>query len=298
MFWQQLAGNLIQGLVLGAVYGVATMGLSLIFGVLRVVNVGHGAFVMVGAFVALAMFTSLGIIPVAAIPAALIIGLALGFFIFYTVMRRLVRAPELASLLATFALGVLLQEVVRLIFGSEWQGYTWDVGTIDLGITTMPMTKIYAFICSVLTAVFLYLWFSKTKMGTAVRAVVEDSDGAKVCGINVNWTYALSFAIGIGLTVMSGVILTLFISVGINPYMGGAYTLKAFVIAVLGGLASPYGAFFGGLIFGLIENGSYVLLALIPGVEPFALTRFVTFLMLLLILLVRPAGLLGGKSKS
>jgi len=105
----------------------------------------------------------------------------------------------------------------------------------------------------------------------------------------------LSFAIGIGLTVASGVLLAMFIPVGINPYMGGGYTLKAFVIAVLGGLTSPYGAFFGGLIFGLIENGSYTLFAMIPGVEPFALTRFLSFIILLLILLIKPTGLLGAK---
>ena len=124
-----------------------------------------------------------------------------------------------------------------------------------------------------------------------MRSVIEDSEGARVCGINVNWAYALSFALGIGLTVVSGVFLTMFIPVGINPYMGGGYTLKAFVIAVLGGLSSPYGAFFGGLIFGLMENGSYTILATIQGVEPFALTRFFSFVTLLVILLIRPTGL-------
>jgi branched-chain amino acid transport system permease protein len=147
----------------------------------------------------------------------------------------------------------------------------------------------------VVIAVALYLWFNKTRAGTAMRSVVEDSEGARVCGVNVGGAYALSFALGIALTVASGVLLTMFIPVGINPYMGGAYTLKAFVIAVLGGLASPYGAFFGGLIFGLIENGSYTLFALIPGVEPFALTRFFSFMILLVILLIRPTGLIKTK---
>jgi branched-chain amino acid transport system permease protein len=87
----------------------------------------------------------------------------------------------------------------------------------------------------------------------------------------------------------------MFIPVGINPYMGGSYTLKAFVVAVLGGLASPYGAFFAGLAFGLIENGSYTVFAALPGVEPFALTRFISFVMLLVILLIKPTGLLGAK---
>ena len=295
MIWQLLAGNLTNGLVLGAVYGLATMGLSLIFGVLRVVNVGHGQFIMVGAFVTLIMFTALGLSPVVAIPAALLLGIALGFAFFYTIIRRLIKAPELASLLATFAIGILLEEIVKHIFGAEFRGYNWDLGKIVLPITVMPMTKVYAFIGSIVIAALLYLWFNRTKMGTAIRTVVEDSEGARVCGVNVGWSYALSFTIGIGLTVMSGVFLTMFIPVGINPYMGGLYTLKAFVIAVLGGLTSPYGAFFAGLIFGLIENGSYTLFALIPGVEPFALTRFLTFLILLIILLIRPTGLLGAK---
>jgi len=295
MIGQQLAGNLANGLVLGGVYGMATMGLSLIFGVLKIVNVGHGAFIMVGAFTTLWMFITLGVTPIFAIPIALLIGMAMGFLLFYTVLRRLIKAPELASLLATFAIGMLLEEVIKISFGTEFRGYNWETGKIVLPMTVFPMSKIYAFMGSIAIAILLYFWFSKTRAGTAVRSVVEDSDGAQVCGVNVVWVYALSFAIGIGLTVASGVLLTMFIPVGINPYMGGVYTLKSFIIAVLGGLASPYGAFFGGLVFGLIENGSYTLFALLPGVEPFALTRFLSFVLLLVILLIKPTGLLGTK---
>ncbi len=250
---------------------------------------------MVGAYITLWVFTALGLIPIIAIPVALIVGMALGFLFFYTAVRRLINAPELASLLATFALGMLLEEVAKIIFGTEFRGYNWVVGKVNLSITVLPASKVYAFIGSVAIALLLYIWFNKTRAGTAVRSVVEDSEGARVCGVNVDWVYALSFAIGIGLTVVSGILLTMFIPVGINPYMGGAYTLKAFVIAVLGGLGSPYGAFFGGVIFGLIENGSYTLFALIPGVVPFALTRFLSFAILLLILLIKPTGLLGAK---
>ena len=295
MILEQLAGNLIQGLVLGAIYGMATMGLSLIFGVLKVVNVGHGAFIMVGAFVTLWLFNALGINPIFAIPFAFVVGMGVGLIFYYTTMQRLLKAPELATLLATFAMGVLLEEIMKLIFGSEFRGYNWVVGKINLGITVLPMSKLYACMGSVIIAILLYLWFNKTRAGSAVRSVVEDDEGARVCGVNVGGAYALSFALGIGLTMASGVLVTMFIPVGINPYMGGGYTLKAFVIAVLGGLSSPYGAFFGGLIFGLIENGSYTLLALIQGVEPFALTRFLSFVILLLILLLKPTGLLGAK---
>jgi branched-chain amino acid transport system permease protein len=295
MLLEQLSGNLIQGLVLGAVYGMATMGLSLIFGVLKVVNVGHGAFIMVGAFITLWLFNVLGINPLFAVPVAFAVGMGLGFLFYYLIMQRLVKAPELATLLATFAIGILLEEVIKIIFGSEFRGYNWAVGKISLGVTVLPYTKLYACLGSAIIAVLLYLWFHRTRAGSAIRSVVEDSEGARVCGVNVGGAYALSFALGIGLTVASGVLLTMFIPVGINPYMGGGYTLKAFVIAVLGGLASPYGAFFGGLVFGLLENGSYTLFALIPGVEPFALTRFFSFLILLVILLIKPTGLLSSK---
>ena len=295
MIGAQLAGNLVHGVLLGGVYGVATMGLSLIFGVMNVVNVGHGAFVMVGAFVILTLFTALGGYPLAALPVALIVGMALGFFFFHTVIRRLIKAPELASLLATFAIGILLEELVKLFFGTDFRGYNWDPGKIDVIVTTIPMSKIYAFSGSILITLFLYFWFSKTRLGTAIRAVVEDSEGAKVCGVNVGRINALSFSIGIGLTVMSGVLLSMFIPVGINPYMGGPYTLKAFVIAVLGGLTSPYGAFFAGLIFGLIENGAYVLFAQIPGTAPFSLTVSLAFWILFFLLLVKPTGLFGKR---
>jgi branched-chain amino acid transport system permease protein len=295
MILEQLTGNLIQGLVLGAVYGMATMGLSLIFGVLKVVNVGHGAFIMVGAFITLMLFNALGLIPIFAIPVAFIVGIGLGLIFYYAAIKSLIKAPELATLLATFAIGVLLEELIKLIFGSEFRGYTWTVGKLNLGVTVLPLSKLYACIGSALIAVLLYLWFNKTRAGSAMRSVVEDSEGARVCGVNVGGAYAWSFALGIGLTVASGVLLTMFIPVGINPYMGGGYTLKAFVIAVLGGLSSPYGAFFGGLVFGLLENGSYTLFALIPGIEPFALTRFFSFVILLVILLIKPTGILSKK---
>lgn len=295
MILEQLAGNLFQGVVLGTVYGMATMGLSLIFGVLKVVNVGHGAFIMVGAFTSFAVFEYLGLSPVFAIPVAFGIGMALGMIFYYSSIRRLLKGPELASLLATFSFGVILEEGIKFLFTSDFRGFNWDLGKIDMGFTVLPYAKVAACLGSVAIAVLLYLWFNKTRAGMAMRSVVEDGVGARVCGVNVDWMYALSFSLGIGLTAASGVLLTMFVSVGIHPYMGGEYTLKAFVIAVLGGLASPYGAFFGGLVFGLLENGSYTLFAQIPGLEPFAMTRFFSFLILLLILLLRPTGLLKAK---
>lgn len=291
-----LLGNLIHGVLLGSVYGMMTMGLSFIFGVLRIVNVGHGAFIMVGAYIALWMFTLFGLPPLISIPLAVAAGMALGFVFYYTVIRRLIGAAELTTLLATFAMGILLEEVAKFLWGPDFRGFNWQVGKWVLPVTTIPLSKVYALIASVAIAIALYAWFRKTRSGMAIRSVMEDSEGARVCGVNVEGIYALSFAIGIGLTVLGGTLLTLFIPVGINPYMGGIYTLKAFVIAVLGGLASPWGAFYAGFIFGLIENGSYTLFGLIAGIEPFTMTQFLAFFLLLVILLLRPTGLLGARA--
>jgi branched-chain amino acid transport system permease protein len=295
-FWIQLSGNLLNGVILGSVYGLMTMGLSLIFGVLRIVNVGHGAFMMVGAYIAYWMFQLLGLSPIISIPIALAVGMALGYVSFQIVIGRLTTAAELTTLLATFAIGILLEESARFFWGPDYRGFSWNVGRLMLPpIAIIPLGKIYALISSIVVAVLLYLWFKKGRSGSAIRAVMEDREGARVCGVNVEAIYALSFSVGIGLTVVSGNLLTLFVPVGINPYMGGLYTLKAFVIAVLGGLSSPWGAFFAGFIFGLIENGSYTLFGLIPNVEPFSMTQFFAFFLLLMILLWKPTGLFGAK---
>ncbi len=289
-----LYGNLLNGAILGAVYGMMTMGLSLIFGVLRIVNVGHGAFIMVGAYTAFFLFTLYGIPPLLAVPFSFIIGMGLGALFFYTVIKRLIDSPELTTLLATFSFGVLLEEVAKLLWGPDYRGFNWEVGSLHLPFVTIPLEKLYAFLASVSMALILYIWFKKGRSGMAIRAIMEDREGASCCGINVDGMYGLSFSIGIALTVASGSLLTLFIPVGIHPYMGGIYTLKAFVIAVLGGLSSPWGAFFGGFIFGLVENGAYSLFGLVPGLEPFSMTYFAAFLILLILLLIRPEGLLGA----
>lgn len=294
-FAEQLISNLIYGAILGSVYGLATMGLSLIFGVLRIVNVGHGAFIMIGAFIAYWMFTLYGLPPLISLLLALLVGMIVGLIIYLLVVRRLIDAPELSSLIAMFAIGIFIEEFAKQLWGADYVGYSWEIGGISLPITEIPYTKLLAFASSVVIAAVVYIWFRKTKIGKAVRAVVEDREGAMTCGIDVNKVYALSFSLGIGLTVLSGVLVTLFVPVGINVYMGGDYTLKAFVISVLGGLASPWGAFYAGFIFGLIENGSYTILGLIPGVEPFGLTRFLSFAVLMVVLLIKPTGLLGGE---
>ncbi len=291
-----LVASIISGLLIGAVYGIATVGLNLIFGVLRIVNVGHGAFIMLGAYLAFIVYTSLGLPPLLGVVAGLAVGAVLGLIIYYLVIRYLHDAPELATLLATFAIGILIQELVKAVMGPDSRGFVWNpLAAYEFEIFGYKPSsfQILAALSSLALLAFLYVVIYRTRLGLAIRAVVQDREGAMVVGIDVERIYAASFALGIMVTVASGAILAAYLQTGIHPYMGEIYTLKGFVIAVMGGLGSIPGAFIAGVLFGLFENVSYLLLAGIEGVQPLVLTRSIAFLLLLLILLVKPTGLMG-----
>ncbi len=288
-----LFASVVSGLLIGVIYGIATVGLNLIFGVLRIVNVGHGAFIMLGAYAALLIYAALGLPPLLGALVGLAVGAILGLVIYYLVVRYLLDAPELATLLATFAIGILLQEAVKAVMGPDSRGFTWTLGFLEVAGFRVSVAKILAAVSSLVLLALLYLVIYRTRLGLAIRAVVQDREGAMVVGIDVDRIYAASFALGIMVTVASGAILAVYLQTGIHPYMGEIYTLKGFVIAVMGGLGSVPGAFIAGILFGLFENVSYLLLNNIEGVQPLVLTRSIAFLLLLIILLLKPTGLFG-----
>ncbi|MEB3787870.1 MAG: branched-chain amino acid ABC transporter permease [Desulfurococcales archaeon] len=286
-----VAATVIYGLLIGVIYGIATVGLNVIFGVLRIVNVGHGAFIMVGAYVTLLLYTVLGLSPPATIIASIIVGSLLGLAVYYLVIRYLIDAPELATLIATFAIGILLQEIVKAFMGADSRGFTWNLGSVEVMGVQVALSKVAAAVLGVVLLGLLYAVIYRTRLGLAIRAVVQDKEGAMVVGVNVDRIYSLSFMLGIMTTVASGSILAMYLQSGINPYMGEIYTLKGFVIAVMGGLGSITGAFIAGVLFGLFENVSYLVLNSIEGIQPLVLTRSIAFILLLIILLVKPTGL-------
>ena len=286
-----VVANLVYGLLIGIIYGIATVGLNMIFGVLKIVNVGHGAFIMVGAYVTLLLFTLAGVTPPLTILASMAVGIGLGLIFYYLVIKYLVDAPELATLLATFAIGVLLQEIVKAFMGADSRGFTWNLGNVEVAGVSVALSKVVAALFSIVLLGIIYLVIYRTKLGLAIRAVVQDREGAMVVGVDVDRIYAVSFALGIMVTVASGSILAMYLQSGIHPYMGEIYTLKGFVIAVMAGLGSIPGAFIAGILFGLFENLSYVALQSIEGIQPLVLTRSIAFLLLLIILLVKPSGL-------
>ncbi len=284
---------IISGLLIGSIYGLATIGLTLIFGVLRVVNVGHGAYIMIGMYVTYWLFTLYSLNPFITLIPAFLVGLALGMVLFYTALKRLLRAPELSTLISTFGFGIILEESVKTLWGSDYRGFVYSLGSINVQGIPLPLVKVWPAIVALSLVIALYLILYRTMLGMAIRAVIQDPEGAIVCGINVERMYLLTVALGIGLTTASGALLAIYLQQGINPYIGHLYTLRAFVIAVLGGLGSPIGAFIGGLIVGMIEQTSVLLFTIIGVPNPFGLGVFLTFTLILAILMLRPQGLFG-----
>ncbi|MEM1610191.1 MAG: branched-chain amino acid ABC transporter permease [Sulfolobales archaeon] len=289
---EPLLFNITAGLILGSIYGISTIGLSLIFGVMRIVNVGHGSFIMLGAYIAYWLFTLYGLVPLVSLAVAFTLGLALGMAIFYIMVRRFLGAPEISSLMAMFGLGVMLEEIAKQFWGIDYRGYSWYLGAIPYLGLRLQVTSILGAVLGLIAAIAIFLFLFKTGVGTSIRAVVQDPVGAYICGIDVHRIYSTSVGIGLGMTMLGGVLLTLYNPTGINPYMGQPYTLKAFVIAVLGGLGSPLGAYIGGLIFGLVESGVTYIFSQMGSPSPGSLALFLGFMLLIILLLAKPEGLM------
>lgn len=284
---------IISGLLVGSIYGLATIGLTLIFGVLRVVNVGHGAYIMIGMYVTFWLFTLYSLNPFITLIPAFLVGLALGMLLFYVALKRLLRAPELSTLISTFGFGVILEELAKVLWGADYRGFVYSLGSLYLQGIPLPLVRVWPAVIALGLVIALYVLLYRTRLGVAVRAVTQDPEGAMVCGVDVERVYFLTVALGIGLTTASGALLAIYFQQGIYPYIGHLYTLRAFVIAVLGGLGSPIGAFIGGLIVGVIEQASVPLFTMLGAPNPFGLSVFLTFTLILVILLLRPRGLLG-----
>jgi branched-chain amino acid transport system permease protein len=221
----------------------------------------------------------------------LALGAGLGALVYYVVVKPLMKAGELNILVALFALGLLIAEAARMAWGPDFRGYTWSIGSVSLGVLVVELSKALGALTALAIAVGLEVFLRRTYFGRAVRAVVQDPVGAQVVGIDVERVFLLSTAMGIGITTLGGVMLTLFIPVGINPYMGGIYTLISFVIAVMGGLGSIMGAYMAGLLFGVFQSVGYYVFSLMGFAQPFEMALFLAFVLLLLILLFKPTGL-------
>ncbi len=281
-----LLANLTDGLLIGFIYGIAAMGLSLIFGVMDVINLSHGPIIALGMFGVYLAFTVLGLHPYIGILLSAIMGLLLGVIIYAIVVRRVLNAPHLSTLLATFSVNMIIIGLGTAHFSTAPYNVEFSLGRITLGPITLLGTRVVAALLAILATAGLYLFLYRTRPGRYIRAVANNRTAAELVGVPSNRILALSFGLGTLLAAFAGGLIATFFPFTILA--GGIYELKSFVIVVLGGLGNPIGALLGGLILGLIEG-------IIPTIMETTWVPVVEFVLFVLILLVRPSGLLGAK---
>jgi branched-chain amino acid transport system permease protein len=278
-----------SGLLTGLVYGLMALGLSVIFGVVRVVNFAHGEMMTVAMYLTLVLFGTLKLDPL-----VLLVPIAAVLFVFGYLMQRalinpFINRPEHSQFMLLVAVALILVNVQLIIFGPDAKGIrtTYSFDSFQLGPVIVDASKVYAAGAALLVSAALFAFFRFTLLGKAIRACADNYHGALVVGLNIRHLYALTFGLGSACVGAAGAMLMVVIDV--TPALGPAYTLLAFVIVITGGLGSMLGALLGGLLIGLTEALGGVLFT------PSAKSMF-AFGLLALVLLFRPQGILGRKA--
>ncbi|HWV40884.1 branched-chain amino acid ABC transporter permease [Pseudorhodoplanes sp.] len=281
-----LAQVLINGTLLGGLYAVMALGLALVWGVLNIVNLAHGAFIMLGAYLAWYLYTYLGIDPFLGLPLTAVVMFCLGYAMQRGVLNLVVRAPMFNTLLITFGLEVVLTYLAQLAFSADFRTINppYAGSSIALGPLVVPLARLMAFGVAVMLTVGMWLFLLHTRLGRAIRATAQNLVAARLYGVAPQHLYAVTFGIGIGLAGAAG---GLYGTVSqINPYIGATLTAKCFAISIIGGLDNPLGVLVGGLVLGIIESLTVLYIGATFG-------DVASFGVLVLVLILRPSGLLG-----
>jgi branched-chain amino acid transport system permease protein len=278
---------IISGLLAGAIYAMVALGLGLIFGVMRVLNVAHGPMLMLGAYITFWLFSTVGLNPYLSLLFSMPILFLLGLLLQHFLVRRVVDAPELSSLLLTFGIAIALVNMAQLAFTSDLRAVEFLTGSFVLGPFAFSKSRVVACLFAVLITAGAFLFLQRTRLGKAIRAVSQNREVAQVCGINVQQIHLLAFGMASALAAAGGSLVA--VMVAIQPEMGQVYTLKSFLVIVLGGAGNYPGALLGGLLLGLIEQLSSLFLTT-------QVNEAVAYVLLVVVLLARPTGLLGGRA--
>ncbi len=281
-----LLTSLPDGILLGFVYGVAAMGLTLIWGVMNVINLSHGPIIALGMFGTFFIFIRLGINPYIGLLLIAFLGLIIGVLIYFGAVHRVINAPHLSSLLATFSVNMIIIGLGTAALTTSPYNVDFNMGSFRIGLTTILGTRLIAALIAILFTGGLYLFLYKTRPGKFIRAVANNRAAAELMGIPSTRILALSFGLGTMLAAVSGALIATFFPFSILS--GSGYELKSFVIGVLGGLGNPIGALLGGLILGVLEG-------IIPAFIETSWVPVIEFGLFVVILLVRPHGLFGIK---
>lgn len=285
----QFLDIVIAGLLLGGLYALIAMGLSLQYGVARVLNFSHGEFIMLGGMTTWTLYTALGINPLLAVAICGPIAFVLGFIVHRIIFRRLLAQSgspavfESNSVLASFGLLFIIQNMAFTIWGPEIRGYSYLAFPVDLGGALFGANRLVTLGFAVAIGVAFYLFLANTRLGKGIRAAAQDPLTAGLLGVNINWVLALCFGLGAAMASVAGVLIS--ISYPVNAVMGGEYMTIAIIVVVLGGLGSIPGSFLGGFILGIVGS-------IVSYIEP-GLTLVAYYVIFMLLLLLKPTGIMG-----
>jgi branched-chain amino acid transport system permease protein len=276
-----LAQILLNGVLLGGLYGLMALGMALVWGVLNIVNLAHGAFVMLGGYCVYFIFTGLGIDPFAALPFAFLAMFVSGYLLQRYVLNLIVRSAQLNTLLITFGLDVVLTYLAQLAFTADFRTINPSYAGANVTILglTLPLLRFAAFVAALLLATLLWVILQRTRLGRAIRATAQNLTAARLYGVDPAQLYALTFGLGVGLAGAAGGLYGMVAQV--TPYIGATLTAKSFVITIIGGLENPFGIVLGGIVIGIIEALASIYIGA-------TFTDAISFGLLLIILIVRP----------
>jgi len=282
---------MIWGLYAGCIYILLAIGLNLIFGVMKVVNFAHGELLMLGAYVTFTFYALSGFNPYVLLAASLPVLVVVGVIIERMCFRPILGTGKLNEIFISIGLIYIIQNAVAMIWSDEWRIIQSPFAHITIKVfgVNMPLDYLIIIITTVITLILLFLFLRRTRLGKAMRATSQNRKGAMLMGINVERMDMLSFGIGAGLAGAAG---TLWVVSGqvFNPYMGSIPAVKAFAIVIIGGLGSIPGAIIGGLIYGIAENFAILTLG-------GAWKDAISFIILILVLIVRPTGIFGESAE-
>jgi branched-subunit amino acid ABC-type transport system permease component len=279
---------IVDGLLIGFVYGLAAMGLTLIWGVMNVINLSHGPIIALGMFGVYLAFTKIGLHPYFSLFLVAFAGLLLGMVIYVIAIHRVINAPHLSTLLATFAVNMIIIGLGTSAFSTSPRNVDFSLGSLNVETLKINVqtTRIVAALVSVGVTGGLFYFLYRTTPGKYIRAVTNNREAAELMGIPSARILALSFGIGTMLAAVAGGLIATFFPFTILS--GSTYELKSFVIGVLGGIGNPLGALIGGIILGAFEG-------ILPKFMSTSWVPVLEFILFVVILLVRPTGLLGVK---
>jgi len=278
---------MIDGLLIGSVYGLAAMGLSLIWGVMDVINLTHGAVIALGMFGMYILFAAFPVNAYFLLLPVIAAGLVLGLIIYWTSVHWVIDRPQLASLLSTFAVNMIIIGIGTAVWSTSPYNVNFTLPGITIGEYTFTGNHIAAACAAVVIALALELFLSRTRPGKAIRAVADNREAAELMGISSTMVLALAFAIGIALASASGALVsTLF---PFTILSGAGYQMKSFVVTVLAGLGKPLGALIAGILLGLLEGAvtPFIAVSWIPLIE---------FGLFVVVLVAFPRGIFGRRA--